>query len=107
MPISAPDGESEVVGQDQTHSKRSRQGTRAAVEASTPAQSAEVPAAAKPEERPDRWSQAVFDMIEWRRFEAVVEALFKQVSFETKSQSHGAYGGVDIWLSPGISPGPL
>ncbi|WP_269632134.1 restriction endonuclease [Pelomonas sp. BJYL3] len=46
-------------------------------------------------------------MIEWRRFEAVVEALFKQVGFETKSQSHGADGGIDIWLSPGISPRPL
>lgn len=105
VPILAPDGESEVAGQDQTHSKRSRKETRAAVEASTPAQSAEVPVAAKPEERPDRWSQAVFDMIEWRRFEAVVEALFKQAGFETKSQSHGADGGVDIWLYSRNQPG--
>jgi restriction system protein len=40
----------------------------------------------------------VFEVIEWRRFEAVVEALFRQAGFETRSQSHGADGGVDVWL---------
>lgn len=44
------------------------------------------------------WSPAVFAAIEWRRFEAVCEKLFGQAGFETKSQSHGADGGVDIWL---------
>ncbi|KQW51652.1 hypothetical protein ASD88_03225 [Pelomonas sp. Root662] len=44
------------------------------------------------------WSHVVFDAIEWRRFEAVVEALFQQAGFETRSQSHGADGGVDVWL---------
>ena len=44
------------------------------------------------------WSQEVFSRIEWRRFEAVCEALFAQAGFETSSQSHGADGGVDIWL---------
>ncbi|HEY0956269.1 MAG TPA: restriction endonuclease [Roseateles sp.] len=48
--------------------------------------------------RPHAWSVAVFEVIEWRRFEAVVEALFGQAGFETRSQSHGADGGVDIWL---------
>ena len=47
---------------------------------------------------PDRWSREVFELIEWRRFEAVVEALFAQAGFETRSQAHGADGGVDIWL---------
>lgn len=47
---------------------------------------------------PDRWSREVFEIIEWRRFEAVVEALFAQAGFETRSQPHGADGGVDIWL---------
>ncbi|HEY2188929.1 MAG TPA: restriction endonuclease [Caldimonas sp.] len=46
----------------------------------------------------DRWSREVFELIEWRRFEAVVEALFAQAGFETRSQAHGADGGVDIWL---------
>ena len=47
---------------------------------------------------PTAWSREVFELIEWRRFEAVVEALFAQAGFETRSQTHGADGGVDIWL---------
>lgn len=47
---------------------------------------------------PDRWSRDVFELIEWRRFEAVVEALFAQAGFVTRSQAHGSDGGVDIWL---------
>jgi restriction system protein len=46
----------------------------------------------------DFWSAEVFQRVEWRRFEAVVEALFAQAGFETRSQPHGADGGVDIWL---------
>lgn len=48
--------------------------------------------------RPEKWSEAVFNAIEWRRFEAVIETLFQQAGFETKSQTHGADGGVDVWL---------
>lgn len=48
--------------------------------------------------RPTAWSAKVFEVIEWRRFEAVVEALFKQAGFTTTAQSHGADGGVDVWL---------
>ena len=48
----------------------------------------------------------VFAAIEWRRFEAVCEALFAQAGFETHAQSHGADGGVDIWLHSRNSPGP-
>lgn len=44
------------------------------------------------------WSPAVFAAIEWRRFEAVCEALFTQAGLTSRSQSHGADGGVDIWL---------
>jgi restriction system protein len=47
---------------------------------------------------PDRWSRAVFDAIEWRRFEVVVERLFRQAGFETRSHSRGADVGMDIWL---------
>ena len=53
---------------------------------------------AKPPPRPERWSETVFDVIEWRRFEAVVERMFQQAGFVTRSQSHGADGGVDVWL---------
>jgi restriction system protein len=52
------------------------------------------------------WSAAVFEeMVDWRRFEAVVEALFAQAGFETKSQSRGADGGIDIWLHSRSQPG--
>lgn len=47
---------------------------------------------------PTQWGPEVFDVIEWRRFEAVCEWLFGQAGFETKTQSHGADGGIDIWL---------
>lgn len=55
-------------------------------------------AVAPPRQAATSWSPAVFAAIEWRRFEAVCEKLFGQAGFETKSQSHGADGGVDIWL---------
>lgn len=44
------------------------------------------------------WSNEIFEVIEWRRFEAVVERLFQHLGFDTKTQTHGADGGVDIWL---------
>ena len=53
-----------------------------------------------PPAAPDRWSRDVFELIEWRRFEAVVEALFAQTGVATRSQPHGSDGGVDIWLYP-------
>lgn len=51
-----------------------------------------------PPARPAAWGAEVFRVIEWRRFEALVEALFAQAGFLTRSQSHGSDGGVDIWL---------
>ncbi len=48
--------------------------------------------------RPTQWSADVFSAIEWRRFEALIEALFQRAGFVTTSQSHGADGGVDVWL---------
>ena len=47
--------------------------------------------------RPTVWEPGVLAVIEWRRLEALVKALFAQAGFETKSLSHGADGGVDIW----------
>lgn len=44
------------------------------------------------------WCARVFEDIEWRRFEAVCESLFAQAGFETRTESHGADGGADIWL---------
>ena len=58
-----------------------------------------APSAGHPIRKPaTTWNTEVFSRIEWRRFEAVCEALFAQAGFETRSQSHGADGGVDIWL---------
>jgi len=37
----------------------------------------------------------------------VCEALFAQAGFETRSQSHGADGGVDIWLHSRNAHGPV
>lgn len=56
--------------------------------------------------REPAWSRKVFDDIEWRRFEAVCEKLFGQAGFETRTQSHGADGGVDIWLHSKHAQGP-
>lgn len=64
-------------------------------------------AAAAPRAAATAWSPAVFAAIEWRRFEAMCEALFAQAGFETRSQSHGADGGVDIWLHSANAQGPV
>ena len=56
--------------------------------------------------RDTTWSLDVFGAIEWRRFEAVCEVLFAQAGFTTESQSHGADGGVDIWLYSKHATGP-
>ncbi len=53
------------------------------------------------------WNKQVFADIEWRRFEAVCERLFAQGGFTTKSQSHSADGGVDIWMYSAHAEGPV
>lgn len=58
-------------------------------------------------QREAEWGPAVFAAIEWRRFEAVCEKLFAQAGFETRSQSHGSDGGVDIWLHSRNAKGPV
>jgi len=65
---------------------------------------ASAPPSPVPAKTHDRWTRDLFAQIEWRRFEAVIETLFSQAGFETRSQSHGADGGVDIWLHPRSSP---
>ena len=77
---------------------------RAVAEVAPPkshAQALEGPTASEPK----TWGPAVFEVIEWRRFEALVEALFAQAGFETNSQSHGADEGIDIWLYSRNRPG--
>jgi restriction system protein len=67
----------------------------------------EAPAHSTVRQRATQWSPAVFAAIEWRRFEAVCEALFAQAGFKTRSQSHGADGGVDIWLHSANTQSPV
>jgi restriction system protein len=52
------------------------------------------------------WNAQVFREIEWRRFEAVCASLFAQAGFDARAQSHGADGGVDIWLHSANAEGP-
>jgi restriction system protein len=53
------------------------------------------------------WSLQVFDDIEWKRFETLCAELFSQAGFEAHTQSHGADGGVDIWLHSRNAVGPV
>lgn len=71
----------------------------AAVETVDRQQSEYVPAV------PESWNAGIFNLIEWWRFESVVEDLFQQTGFETRTQSHGADEGVDVWLYSGNQPG--
>ena len=48
--------------------------------------------------RPATWSLAVFDLIEWRRFEALCESLLQHEGHITGSQAYGPDGGIDIRL---------
>jgi restriction system protein len=89
------------ASEPESDSLATTQRTAAAVAATRPpaAMAGEAPV------RPTAWSAEVFDQIEWRRFEAVVETLFQQAGFETRTQTHGADGGVDIWLHSRHQPG--
>ncbi|MDO8456027.1 MAG: restriction endonuclease [Burkholderiaceae bacterium] len=53
------------------------------------------------------WCPAIFAAIDWQRFEALCDMLFAQAGFETRSQSHGAEGGVAIWLHSSHAQGPV
>lgn len=57
--------------------------------------------------RCETWEPGVLAAIEWRRLEAVCEKFFAQAGFQTRSQSRGAGGGVDIWLSSKHALGPI
>lgn len=71
---------------------------REPVFASTPTRPSRSLSETAPPHAQQHWSPAVLAAIEWRRFEALCEALYAQAGFTTRSQSHGADGGVDIWL---------
>lgn len=58
-------------------------------------------------ERSNHWNPEVFAAIEWRRFEAVCEALFTEAGFTTRSQSRAAMGGLDLWLHAANAAEPV
>jgi len=45
-----------------------------------------------------QWTVGLLRALEWRRFEAVCEEIFKQDGYVTRSQSHDSDSGADIWL---------
>lgn len=101
---SAPDGHQ--VSQETTDQAATVIGRAAASSrASAESKEAQRPLAAAPVAPPATWDSEVFKVIEWRRFEALVEALFEQAGFQTQSQSHGADEGIDIWLYSRNQPG--
>ena len=44
------------------------------------------------------WKSQVFDQMSPQQFDAVCKALFAQSGLRTRAQSHGAAGGVTLWL---------
>lgn len=52
------------------------------------------------------WSPQLLAQMDWRRFEALCAAFFKQAGFATSTQSQGDDGGVDIWVQSRHMPEP-
>lgn len=98
-PVAAPASEPVWFPADSTDFARSA----VQVEPESPAnplrRAARPPAAA--------WCLQVFDDIEWKRFETLCAEVFAQAGFEARTQSHGADGGVDIWLHSRNAVGPV
>jgi len=70
------------------------------------ADEAAVDEAAAEGEAPAGWSPRVLAQIDWRRFEALCTAFFKQAGFSTSTQSQGGDAGVDIWVQSRHMPEP-
>ena len=87
----------EMASAPAARDRTSARHTRSALRPPAEPPAATVAAAVRPEP-PEHWCAEVFELIEWRRFEHLIEALFAQAGFETRTQACGADGGVDIWL---------
>ncbi len=55
---------------------------------------------------PNAWTLAMLSGLHWRRFEAVVETLYRQAGFRVRTQPHGSNGGLHIWLYSRHQVGP-
>ena len=72
--------------------------TAASASAPTAAQSQAAPEPAAPAALSPPWSAGLLHALEWRRFEALCEEIFKQDGYVTKSELNGSDSGADIWL---------
>jgi len=52
------------------------------------------------------WSPRLLAQMDWRRFEALCSAFFKQAGFAASTRSQGDDGGVDIWVQSRHMPEP-
>lgn len=57
--------------------------------------------------RASAWGADVLAAIEWRRFEAVCEALFSQAGFEPRSEPGGGQRATVMWLHSRHAKGPV
>jgi restriction system protein len=51
-----------------------------------------------PRQKPTAWSLEVLQSIEWKRFEELVAAYFREKGFECKTVTHGPDGGIDATI---------
>jgi restriction system protein len=73
----------------------------APVEAAT---AAEATPQVQPHQAPDHWQAGVLHAIDWRRFEALCEALFRQEGYLTSVPPRSADSGVDLFLHSAVDP---
>lgn len=52
------------------------------------------------------WSPRLLSQMDWRRFEALCTAFFRQAGFSASTRSQGDDGGVDIWVQSRHMPEP-
>jgi restriction system protein len=57
--------------------------------------------------KPTQWSLELLRSIEWKRFEEVVAAYFREKNFRCETMRCGADGGVDVRLFFGDMPNPV
>lgn len=77
------------------------------IRAVRPARAANAAASPVPPARPTRWSREVLQLIEWKRFEELLESLWQARGYRAELTGRGADGGVDIRLYRPSAPDRL
>ncbi len=72
-----------------------------------PATAAPPPAPTRRPAPPTQWRPGVLRAVEWRRFEAVCEALFAQAGLTPRALPRSGGRGTDIWLHSRHAEGPV